>query len=73
MQRVVIIGTTGAGKTTLVRALAARLGAAHIEFDAFHWQSGWTPAADPSRVERALQAERWIVDGNYTKQVQTIS
>lgn len=63
----VIVGTTGAGKTTLARALAAKLGASHIELDALHWRAGWTPAPDfAAQVERALEAERWVVDGNYS-------
>ncbi len=33
-ERVVLIGCAGSGKTTLARALAARLGARHIERDA---------------------------------------
>ncbi len=67
----VIVGTTGAGKTTLARALAANLSAAYVELDALYWQGGWTPAADfVSQVERALQPECWVVDGNYTNQVQ---
>lgn len=71
MRRVVIVGTTGAGKTTLARALAAKLGATYVELDALHWQKGWTPAADfVSQVKEALQAECWVVDGNYNNQVQ---
>lgn len=68
MQRVVIVGTTGAGKTTLARALAAKLDARHIELDALHWHADWTPAPDfVAQVERALDAERWVIDGNYSK------
>jgi adenylate kinase family enzyme len=68
MQRVVIVGTTGAGKTTLAQKLAVRLDATHIELDALHWHAGWTPASDFARqVERALDAERWVVDGNYSE------
>ena len=68
MRRVVIVGTTGAGKTTLAHPLAVKLGASHIELDALHWRAGWTPAPDfVAQVECALQAERWVVDGNYSE------
>src|SRR5271166_4159614 len=39
--RIVVIGTPGAGKTTLARAVAARLALPHIELDAINWQPGW--------------------------------
>lgn len=72
MRRIVIIGTTGAGKTTLGKALAVKLGAAFTELDALHWHADWTPAPDfVERVERVLEAPRWVIDGNYNNQVQT--
>jgi len=37
--RIVVIGTSGAGKTTLARAIAARLSPPHVELDAINWQS----------------------------------
>ena len=68
MRRVIIIGTPGAGKTTFGKVLAAELRAVFIELDALHWHADWTPAPDfAEQVERALQAERWVVDGNYRK------
>jgi adenylate kinase family enzyme len=39
--RIVVVGTTGAGKTTLARGIAALLELPHIELDAINWQSGW--------------------------------
>ena len=37
--RIVVVGISGAGKTTLAHRIAALL--THIELDAINWQSGW--------------------------------
>ncbi|MGA8016271.1 MAG: AAA family ATPase [Candidatus Dormiibacterota bacterium] len=68
MQRVSVIGSSGAGKSSVARALAARLGAVHIELDAIFHQAGWTglPVEEfQPRVARLLEARGWVVDGNY--------
>ena len=69
-RRVVVVGTTGCGKTTLARQLSLLLGIPHVELDAIHWGPGWTPA--PLEVFRAhtaqaLSGSRWVADGNYGK------
>jgi adenylate kinase family enzyme len=69
--RVIVIGTSGAGKTTLARKIAGPLGLPHIELDAINWQAGWRDLDrhdQPEfvrRVAQAIQAERWVADGNY--------
>ena len=68
LSRVVVVGTSGAGKTTFARRLAGSLGVRHIELDALHWDSGWVPKGlDEFRqsVGEAVAQERWVVDGNY--------
>src|SRR5258708_5612338 len=66
--RISIVGPTGSGKTTLARQVSQKLGIAHIEFDALHWESNWTEASTETfraRLEIALQQDEWITDGNY--------
>lgn len=69
VDRVVVVGTSGTGKTTLARQLAARLGVAHLELDAVHHLPGWqaiAPDAFRAEVGTFVDAhDRWVVDGNY--------
>lgn len=70
MRKVVVVGTTGSGKTTVARELAARLGVPHLELDALHWGPNWSvPSKEEfrARVAGALVGDAWVVDGNYSK------
>lgn len=66
--RVVVMGPSGAGKTTLARELAERTGAPHVQLDALHWGPGWTstpPTELRPKVAQALRGDTWVCDGNY--------
>jgi adenylate kinase family enzyme len=66
MQRVVVIGNSGGGKSTLARRLAARLGLVHHEVDGLLWQPGWVPTpADTYEAEHArlIGGSGWVIDG----------
>ena len=66
--RTVVVGTSGAGKTTLARRLALARGMPHVELDALHWEPDWVEAPDAvmrERVTTAIAGDRWVVDGNY--------
>jgi adenylate kinase family enzyme len=68
-QRIIIVGVTGSGKTTLAKRLATRRGLPHVELDALHWDANWTPAPPEvfrQRASQALSGERWVTDGNYS-------
>ncbi len=69
LNRVVVIGTSGVGKTTFARELASALGAPHVEFDAYRHGPNWQETPDPlfrERLSEALAGERWVADGNYS-------
>ncbi len=66
--RVVIIGVTSSGKSTLAENLAKRFDLSFIELDALHWEPNWQEApleVFRLRVEKEIQAEKWVVAGNY--------
>ena len=64
--RIVVVGTSGSGKTTFARQLAGLLNRPHIELDALHWGPNWTVRADfHELVSVAIRADEWVVDGNY--------
>jgi adenylate kinase family enzyme len=68
LRRIVVLGTTGAGKTAISRSLARRLDIPHVELDALRWDPDWTEVADDvfrDRVAHALAGEVWVSDGNY--------
>ncbi|HUG34094.1 MAG TPA: AAA family ATPase [Anaerolineales bacterium] len=67
-KRLVVIGTTGSGKSMLAEQIAGQLNLNYIELDAFHWEPGWQEApleVFRERVSKAVQAPAWIAAGNY--------
>jgi adenylate kinase family enzyme len=68
VQRVVILGPGGAGKSELARALGERTGLPVVHLDRLFWGPGWEPAPH-AEARRALAAavagDRWILDGNF--------
>jgi adenylate kinase family enzyme len=68
MQRVLIIGSPGAGKSTLSHALAARTELPLYHMDKIHWLPGWIERNRDealAEVKQVLAQDRWIIDGNY--------
>jgi adenylate kinase family enzyme len=69
LARVAVVGTSGAGKTTLARDLSVHLGAPHIELDEIYWGPNWTPnPLEQVRhdIDQRTSQPRWVCDGNYS-------
>ena len=76
MERVVVVGSSCAGKSTLARRLASALDSPHVELDDLNWQPGWTEVALGElrdRVSAAAASDRWVIDGNYQSRVADIT
>ncbi|HEV3478322.1 MAG TPA: hypothetical protein VG144_02605 [Gaiellaceae bacterium] len=68
MERVVVTGPAGAGKSELARRLGDLLGLPVLHLDTLFWKPGWVPTP-PEEWEalqrRELAADRWIADAQY--------
>jgi len=68
MHRIVILGCSGTGKSTLARKVGARLNLPVIHLDSLFWEPGWVEAETEvfrARVIDAISGGRWVTDGNY--------
>lgn len=68
MNRVLIVGCPGAGKSTAARSLAKITGLPIIHLDRHYWKPGWVrPDRDEwrAKVQHLAEQPRWIMDGNY--------
>ncbi len=69
MQRIMIVGQPGAGKSTLARQLGAITGLPVVHIDHIHWMPGWIERSRQEKTDLCLGAEagtRWIFEGGYS-------
>lgn len=69
MQRILVIGSSGTGKSTLAREMGKRLALPVVHLDREYWRPGWL-APDPdawrAQVASLVARESWVMDGNYS-------
>ena len=66
MQRILVTGNAGSGKTSVAYVLATELNLPYVGLDSIVWKAGWVKTPAHERREKELQiAERasWVVDG----------
>jgi adenylate kinase family enzyme len=68
MQRILVIGPCGAGKSTLATALARKLALPVYHMDQLNWRPGWVESSkDVIREKLAciVATDHWLIDGTY--------
>ena len=68
MKKIILIGSGGAGKSTLAQKIGAALGIEVIHLDKLHWLPGWTPPPKDEwrkKVEQLLEKDEFVIDGNF--------
>lgn len=72
MERILIIGCGGAGKSTLARQLGEKLDIPVVHLDKIFWKPGWVECSDEEfdeLLERELKKPKWIMDGNFNRTI----
>lgn len=70
MERILIIGCGGAGKSTMARQLGDKLQIPVVHLDKLFWKPGWVESSR-EEIDAKIMAEmakpQWIMDGNYNR------
>lgn len=73
MQKILIIGSPGSGKSTFSKKLSKKLNIPLVHLDRLFWKKDWN---ERSREEfdalliNELEKEEWIIDGNYQRTIE---
>lgn len=70
MERILIIGCGGAGKSTLARQLGEKLNLPVVHLDKLFWKPGWVEESQDEfdrKLALELEKPRWIIDGNFNR------
>ena len=73
MERILIIGCGGAGKSTLARQLGEKTGLPVVHLDKLYWRPGWqhvTREEFDKLLDEVLAQGAWIMDGNFNNTIE---
>ncbi|WP_077624416.1 DNA topology modulation protein [Sediminibacillus massiliensis] len=73
MQKIAIIGSGGAGKSTLAKQIGTILNLPVYHLDAYFWKPGWEPIPKKELIsyhQEIFQQDGWIIDGNYSSTME---
>lgn len=66
MQRILVGGSSGAGKSTMARRLATTFNLRYVEVDSLFHGAGWTMRPEfLADVTAVVEGDRWVIDHDY--------
>ena len=72
MQRILLIGNAGAGKTTFAKQLAQKLHLPLVHLDNLYWRGDWEHLSRDEFdviLQRELEKPQWIMDRNFNRTI----
>ena len=73
MQKILVIGCPGAGKSTFSRALQGKIGLPLFHLDMLFWNCDKTNVSREEfdqKLSDILKQDKWIIDGNYGRTLE---
>jgi adenylate kinase family enzyme len=73
MNRILVLGSSGAGKSTFARGLGAALDIEVIHLDSYFWEPNWQATPDElweTKLRALLMRPAWVMDGNYLSSLE---
>ena len=72
MDKIIVIGCGGAGKSTFSRKLSNLLDIPVYHLDKLFWNKGWIETQQKEfnkKIKEVISKDKWIIDGNYIKTI----
>lgn len=70
-RRVLVIGATGAGKSTVAARISSTWSIPRVELDTLHWGRNWTKRPEfEADVAAWIARDAWVIDGSYLAAVE---
>ena len=74
MNKIIVIGCPGSGKSTFSKALQVKIGLPLYHLDILFWNNDKTHVTREvfdQRLSEILNQDKWIIDGNYSRTLET--
>jgi len=73
MNRIIVLGSSGSGKSILARRIGELLDIEVIHLDSYYWRPNWVAISEDEWIEKVkelLERDCWVMDGNYPSSLE---